>query len=217
MHLLPTLKQALMCLLLLSAAPHLLAQTSQQNNNGAAPWQKGVHYKVIAQQANPRIGVIEAFSYWCLHCYRFEGIAKEIKANLPRNVRFTKVHVNIMRSVSKQSQDDATKAMLMMRAIKKEEKYNKVMFEAIHQYKKPVGNLQEIRTLFAEEGLDERVFDKLAKSIGLKTHIGLNNTRAEGIKQVPAFVVNDKYQAIYTRDMTPERFAELITWLSKQR
>ena len=76
--------------------------------------------------------------------------------------------------------------------------------------------MQDIKKIFADAGGDAEKLEKLTKSFGIKGQVRKNNSYTRGIGRVPAFIVNDKYQANLTRDLTPDRFVELILWLSKQ-
>ncbi|MFT7418005.1 MAG: thiol:disulfide interchange protein DsbA, partial [Glaciecola sp.] len=42
------------------------------------------------------------------------------------------------------------------------------------------------------------------------------DTYRENLTGVPNFIVNGKYQATFSRDMTPDDIVNLIVWLTKQ-
>lgn len=180
-------------------------------------WQEGTHYKVIADTATDTPQVKEVFSFWCPACNNFEVIAKQIKSSIPSDAKFIKAHVNFLGGASKETQDFATAAMLSARAMKDEARFNEALFAAIHQKRNRPTSLEDIADIYAAAGGDGEKLKKLAVSFGVKGQIKRNNKATAGITSVPAFVVNEKYQAIFTRDMTPDSFVKLINYLLTQK
>lgn len=180
-------------------------------------WQEGTHYTVISEKASDDKQIREVFSFWCPHCYTFEAIAKQLKSNLPGDVTFTKAHVNFMGTTSTDVQDDATKAMIAAKAMKKADEFNEALFEAIHKQRKNVTGMDDILAIYAATGGDSEKLGKMAKSFGVRSLVSKNNKLTKGVSIVPTFIVNDKYQAIYGRTMTPDQFIELLLWLTTQK
>jgi thiol:disulfide interchange protein DsbA len=181
------------------------------------PWVEGTHYKVIAESASNKPQVKEVFSFWCPHCYKFESIATQVNQSLPDDVSFKKVQVNFLRSATTETQNDATKALLSARAMDDEVRFNRALFDAIHKDRKPIAGMDDILAVYAAAGGDSGKMQKLSESFGIKGQIAKNDSDAKGVQSVPAFIVNEKYQAIFTREMTPDQFVELIVWLSTQK
>ncbi|UAA38991.1 thiol:disulfide interchange protein DsbA/DsbL [Paraneptunicella aestuarii] len=200
----------------LAAILFSVASVSASAQNTAAQWQEGEHYDIINEQLNPRLGIVEIFSFWCPHCFQFESIASQLKSKLPEDINFTKAHVEFMRSAPVNIQQEATKMMLVARAINREDSFNKALFKAIHEDKKHFNSVEAIKEILLEQGVDGEKVLKLADSFGMKSRINRNNKLTEGINEVPTFIVNGKYKAKFTRDMTPDSFVELILWLTKQ-
>ncbi|MFT4939122.1 MAG: thiol:disulfide interchange protein DsbA [Paraglaciecola sp.] len=180
-------------------------------------WQENIHYKIVAKEPSAKPQVKEVFSFWCPACYRFEVIAAEVKKSLPGNVSFIKAHVNFSGSASKEAQNDATIAMLTARAMKDSERFNKALFDSIHQERKKIEDLADIKEVYVAAGGDGVKFEKITKSFGIKGQITKNNNATLGVKSVPTIIVNDKYQAIFSRNMTPDQFVKLVAWLLKQK
>lgn len=180
-------------------------------------WKEGEHYTVIRDQASDDKHILEVFSFWCPHCYTFESIAKELKTKIPADVTFTKAHVNFMGSTTKDAQNDATAAMLAATALDKEDMFNQALFEAIHKARKNVTGMDDILAVYASAGGDREELKKMAKSFGIRGQVSKNNKLTIGVSSVPTFIVNDKYQAIFTRDMTPDSFISLLLWLTTQK
>ncbi len=186
------------------------------NAAAQSTWQEGTHYEVIAEKASAKPQVREVFSFWCPHCFTFEPVVEQIKQKLPSGMTFSKAHVNFMGAASREAQDDATKAMLAAKAMKADKIFNAALFSAIHRERKTISGMADIKQIFAAAGGDAEKLEKMTNSFGIKGLVSKNNKYTRGIPRVPAFIVNDKYKANFTRDMTPDVFVELILWLAKQ-
>ncbi|WP_158972282.1 thiol:disulfide interchange protein DsbA/DsbL [Paraglaciecola sp. L3A3] len=184
-------------------------------------WKEGEHYEVINDKATEKREIVEFFSFWCPHCFNFEPIVKNVKTKLDKDVSFTKVHVNFMGFTSAQIQDDATTAMLIGRALKKEDAMNQAIFKYIHVQKSSITGLKDLQNIFIVNGVEPADFDKMAKSFGVKSMVNKNNkTIAEyrrHVSSVPSFIVNGKFKATFTRDMTADDMADLLAWLTRQK
>lgn len=180
-------------------------------------WQENTHYKVIAEKASSKPKVQEVFSYWCPACNAFESIVPQIKRTLPAGIPFEKVHVNFNGSASKETQNDATAIMLAAKALKTDALFNKALFNTIHQKRTKVASKADILAVYAATGADTAKLEKMMTSFGIRSQVAKNDKIARGIKSVPTIIINEKYQAIFTRDMTPDQSVELINWLVKQK
>ncbi|MCV2884776.1 thiol:disulfide interchange protein DsbA/DsbL [Aestuariibacter sp. AA17] len=182
-------------------------------------WKEGEHYEIIADKATDAPVVTEFFSFWCPHCFQFEPIVGDIKKALPEDVKFDKVHVNFMGFTSKEIQDSVTRAMIIGRELNKEEAINTAIFQFIHIQRGNITRFEDLRGSFIVNGVEEAELEKLAKSFSVNSKILQNNKKVDQFKRnlqgVPTFIVNGKYKAKFTRDMTPDDFVELIVWLTK--
>lgn len=185
---------------------------AQQGN-----WQEGEHYTVISDSASSDKQIREVFSYWCPACNSFESIVKELKTKIPSDVAFIKAHVNFMGAASTEAQDDATRAMLAAKAINQDALFNEALFNAIHTQRKNIASMEDILAVFSAAGGDSVKLQKMAGSFGIRSQVSKNNKLTKGVSRVPTFIVNDKYQAIYTRDTTPDQFINLLLWLTTQK
>jgi thiol:disulfide interchange protein DsbA len=187
------------------------------NSLAQSNWQEGTHYKVIAEKASAKPKVQEVFSFWCPACNAFETIVPQIKRALPAGIPFQKIHVNFNGSTSKDTQNDATAAMLAAKALKTDGPFNKALFNAIHQKRINIASKSDILSVYAETGADTAKLEKMMSSFGIRSQVAKNDKIARGVRSVPTIIINEKYQAIFTRDMTPDQSVELISWLVKQK
>jgi len=190
------------------------------------PRKEGTHYTIIGDEVTEKPEIIEFFSYWCGHCYNFEPIVKELenklreeKTKTGHDVKFKKVHVNFMGFTSAEVQDQATKALIIARAMNVEKAMNGAIFKYIHVQRAPITGLDDLRNIFTVNGVDGAQFDKMSKSFGINSQLKANNKVIKNymkhLRGVPNFIVNGKYQAKFTREMSPDDMVQLIVWLSK--
>jgi thiol:disulfide interchange protein DsbA len=184
-------------------------------------WQEGKHYVVINDEATAEPEIVEFFSFWCPHCFNFEPLVAQIKNRMDQDTTFKKVHVNFMGFTGPDVQNDATRAMLVARSLKKETALNESVFKYIHVQRSAVTGLKDLKNVFTVNGVEPSEFDKLANSFGVNNMLQKNNKTIAKYRKhlsgVPNFIVNGKFQAKFTRDMTNDDIIELIVWLSKQK
>ena len=179
-------------------------------------WEEDKHYKVIAEKVSEDKRVREIFSFWCPHCLTFEPVVEQLQKSLTSDVTFTKAHVNFLGGASREAQDDATRAMLAAKALKQDKLFNAAFFNAVQKERKTINGMDDILQVFAAAGGDAEKLKKMANSFGIKGQVRKNNQLIRGVNSVPTFIVNNKYQAQFTRDMTPDSFIQLILWLLEQ-
>lgn len=203
-------------LLLLSLALLLPLQACAQEK-----WSEGTHYNVIADKATEKKEVLEFFSFWCPHCFNFEPIVKNMKTKLADDVEFKKVHVNFMGFTSAAIQDDATKAMMVARELKKSDELNQAIFKYIHVSRSAITGLKDLKNIFVVNGVEPAEFDKMISSFGVKSRLNMNNKSVQQyrkhVSSVPNFIVNGKYQATFTREMNQDDMVDLIVFLSNKK
>jgi thiol:disulfide interchange protein DsbA len=184
-------------------------------------YSKGTHYEVIAEQATEKKEIVEFFSFWCSHCFNFEPVVKNLKSKIADDVEFKKVHVNFMGFTSKQIQDDATRAMMVARVLKKGDVLNQAIFQYIHVARSSITGLKDLRNIFILNGVDPEEFDKLVTSFGVNSMLQNNNKSIQQyrkhVSSVPNFIVNGKYQATFTSDMNQNEMVDLIIFLSNKK
>jgi thiol:disulfide interchange protein DsbA len=184
-------------------------------------YSKGTHYEVIAEQATEKKEIVEFFSFWCSHCFNFEPVVKNIKSKIADDVEFKKVHVNFMGFTSKQIQDDATRAMMVARVLKKSDVLNQAIFQYIHVARSSITGLKDLRNIFILNGVGPEEFDKMVTSFGVNSMLKNNNESIQQyrkyVSSVPNFIVNGKYQATFTSDMNQDDMVDLIIFLSNKK
>ena len=141
----------------------------------SAQWQENVHYTVLDAPQTDGKEVTEFFSFWCGACYRTESMLPPLKKALSEDTTFKKVHVNFMGFTTPQTQNAATQAMIIARLYKQEEAMQTALFNAIHQQRKTISGLDDIKAVFVAAGMDAADFDKGATSFAANNLVKRNN------------------------------------------
>jgi thiol:disulfide interchange protein DsbA len=206
-----------------SQAANVDGAESQQALSPLLPvkWIEGTHYNVIADIPSEQNEIVEYFSFWCPACYRFEMLANEIKSQLYSDVKFRKVHVNFMGFTTPEIQEQATKAMLVGRSLGMEDLMNAAIFAHIHEQGKKIEGLADLKELFNSYDISPSDFENTLNKAELSAEFTQNNDQInkfrEHLKGVPNVIVNGKYQAKFSREMTLQDIVDLVNWLSQQQ
>ncbi|EKO3558662.1 thiol:disulfide interchange protein DsbA/DsbL [Vibrio metschnikovii] len=181
----------------------------------AAQFKEGVHYKVLDLPKASQPSVSEYFSFYCPHCYSFEPIIKQLKEQLPAEVRLQKNHVSFMGGNMGKSMSKAYATML---ALNVEEQMLPVMFNRIHNQRKAPKNDQELRQIFTDEGIDGAKFDAAFNGFAVDSMVRRFDKQFQdsGLTGVPAVVVNNRYLVQAQGIKTVDEYFELVNFLLTQ-
>ncbi|EKO3566426.1 thiol:disulfide interchange protein DsbA/DsbL [Vibrio metschnikovii] len=181
----------------------------------AAQFKEGVHYKVLDLPKASQPSVSEYFSFYCPHCYSFEPIIKQLKEQLPAEVRLQKNHVSFMGGNMGKSMSKAYATML---ALNVEEQILPVMFNRIHNQRKAPKNDQELRQIFTDEGIDGAKFDAAFNGFAVDSMVRRFDKQFQdsGLTGVPAVVVNNRYLVQAQGIKTVDEYFELVNFLLTQ-
>jgi len=183
----------------------------------AEKFNEGTHYSVISAVAPAKQPqVVEFFSFLCPACYRFEPLVASLKPKLGENVKFTKNHVDY---VGGNLGKEMSRASAIAQLLQVEDTVNPAIFAAVHQERRNITGLSDIRTIFLDHGVDAKKFDGAATSFMVKGNISklAHNTKKFNIRGVPAFVINGKYQVINEAISSQEVFEELVIYLVNKK
>ena len=178
----------------------------------AAQFKEGEHYKILELEASQKPTVTEFFSFFCPHCNTFEPIIQQLKAQLPEDAKFQKVHVSFMGG---SMGEPMSKAYATMVALKAESKMMPVMFNRIHKMRKPPQNEQDLRQIFLDEDIDAKKFDAAFNGFAVDSMARRFDKQFEqsGLTGVPAVIVNNKY-LVEAQDLkTIDEYFELVNFL----
>jgi thiol:disulfide interchange protein DsbA len=153
---------------------------------------EGIDYKVINNKKNKlnqdTLEVVEFFGYFCPHCKSFEPSLKKWERSLPKNIKFTQLHVPF-RDINHQ------RLFFTLKNINSEEKLQNKIFNAIQVQGNPLNNFLEILSWVESHGVDEKEFEKSWNSKKVKSE--MNNAtklmKLYKIDGVPQLIVNGTY------------------------
>lgn len=182
----------------------------------AAQYKEGEHYKVLDLEASKKPTVTEYFSFFCPHCNTFEPIIQQLKAQLPKDTKFQKVHVSFMGGSMGAPMSRAYATMVVLKA---EDKMIPVMFNRIHNMRKPPQNEQELRQIFLDQGIDAKKFDAAFKGFAVDSMARRFDKQFEqsGLTGVPAVIVNNKYLVEAQGLKTIDEYFELVNFLVSKK
>ncbi|CUA88813.1 thiol:disulfide interchange protein DsbA/DsbL [Pseudidiomarina woesei] len=154
-------------------------------------FKEGVHYKVIAEEGTKRPEVREFFSYYCIHCYRFEVVAAAMKEAYPTS--FEKSHI-----VSHPTLRLMARGMVAAKLFKKEEPIGKAFYQRIHDQKKQITSEEDLQAIFHVHGIEAEKFEKAMSHPLVEKQVNEmeRNMNKYNIKATPTFIVNGKYEII---------------------
>ncbi|EGA66390.1 thiol:disulfide interchange protein DsbA/DsbL [Vibrio brasiliensis] len=178
----------------------------------AAQFEEGTHYKVLDVEKSPTPKVTEFFSFYCPHCYKFEPVVEQLKANLPAEAKLEKVHVAFMGS---NMAVPMAKSYATMVALDAEETMVPAMFKQIHELKSPPKDEQALRQIFIDNGIDAKKFDSAYNSFVVNSmQRGFDKQfNKSTLTGVPGVLVNNKYIVKADKIRSYEEYNQLVNYL----
>lgn len=179
----------------------------------AQSFEEGVHYEVIADDKTSKPEIVEFFSFYCVHCYRFEPIAKAIKQAHPN--AFEKAHVSFI-SPRGDVGETMTKAFAAAQRLDAEEKISAAIFDYNFNKNSMLTSKQDIRNVFVVNGISGDDFDKALASFSIRAAASKMDRRASnlGVNATPTFIVNGKYKMLPQGFRDSDDFAADFTKLA---
>jgi protein dithiol oxidoreductase (disulfide-forming) len=173
----------------------LLVPFAVSINAQPALYVEGTHYEAlpeVVRTADPnKVEVTEVFWYGCPHCYAFEPLIENWESGLQSDVAFVRSPGmwNALMEIHAQIYYVAEELGVL-------DKTHDLTFNAIHQQGNYLQTQEEVRALFATEGVDPAEFDKVWTSFGINSKVKKANTnmRAYEVRGVPSLIVNGKYR-----------------------
>jgi thiol:disulfide interchange protein DsbA len=182
----------------------------------AADFKEGTHYEVVKQTATANPEVLEFFSFFCPHCFKFEPLMEQLKANLGEDVTIRKNHVNFL---GKEMGAQLTQAFAAAELLEVEDKVSSLIFDQIHTQRKAINGEEGILAIFEKAGISNAEAKGALVSFpvtGIASQMK-RNTETFKIRGVPALIVNGKYQVITNSVKSTDEFIELVAFLTKKK
>jgi thiol:disulfide interchange protein DsbA len=189
----------------------------------AAQFSDGAQYVTLDKTVANEPQVLEFFSFYCPHCYQFEQVwhvSDSIRKNLPKDVKYTKYHVEFLGPLGKQ----LTQAWAVAIALGVEDKVSPLMFDAV-QKQQSVQNADDIRKVFIQAGVKGEDYDAALNSFVVKSLVVQQEKAAAdlGLQGVPSVFVNGKYMVkndgldTSSMDSYVKQYSDVINFLSTKK
>ncbi|MFD3241766.1 thiol:disulfide interchange protein DsbA [Rahnella perminowiae] len=189
----------------------------------AAQFSDGAQYVTLDKTVANEPQVLEFFSFYCPHCYQFEQVwhvSDGIRKNLPKDVKYTKYHVEFLGPLGKQ----LTQAWAVAIALGVEDKVSPLMFDAV-QKQQSVQNADDIRKVFIQAGVKGEDYDAALNSFVVKSLVVQQEKAAAdlGLQGVPSVFVNGKYMVkndgldTSSQDMYVKQYSDVINFLATKK
>ena len=181
----------------------------------AADFKEGTHYDVISRTATDKPEVLEFFSFYCPHCFKFEPLMELLEKDLDSNVTITKNHVNFL---GQNMGPKITQAYAAAKILKVENEVAKVIFDEIHIQRKSLSSEQDILDIFTKVGVTNQDAKNALQSFpanGLASQMK-RNTEKFNVRGVPTLIVNGKYKVNTGSIKSTEEFTSLVSYLTKK-
>lgn len=181
----------------------------------AANFKEGTNYTVVSQVATAEPEVLEFFSFYCPHCYKFEPLIKNLQKELPSDVKVKKNHVNFL---GKQMGPKLTHAYAAAELLGKQDEVGSIIFNQLHVQGKGIHSDADILAIFKQASIPEAD----AKSALAENNFSTNgiasqmkrNTETYKVRGVPTLIVNGKYQVKTGSVRSEKELVELVKYLA---
>lgn len=160
----------------------------------AQEFEEGVHYEVIADQGTSEPEVMEFFSFYCVHCYRFEPIAQQMKARFGE--AFDKAHVSFINPQNMGS--TMSRAFAAAKMLEVESQVSSAIFDKNFNQQDMLLSKDALRDIFVTYGVSGADFDKAMASFSVRGMANKYDREASkyGVNATPTFIVNGKYKLL---------------------
>ncbi|AOT06758.1 thiol:disulfide interchange protein DsbA/DsbL [Pseudoalteromonas luteoviolacea] len=185
----------------------------------AADFKESVHYETLSLEKSKTPRVVEFFSFYCPHCYKFEGPARALHASLPVSVPFEKIHVNFLGGLPPEAQSYLSYGYIIAKQFGVESPVVDQIFKTIHEQNGRFASMKDVQKLLEAHGVSAEKFDAaLASMPVISAENAMQNdqkrfSESGALKSVPTFIVNDKYRVVINSLKSQAEFNELVKYL----
>ncbi|MGM0905029.1 MAG: thiol:disulfide interchange protein DsbA/DsbL [Pseudomonadota bacterium] len=161
----------------------------------AKEFNENEHYEVLDISASSEPEIIEYFSFYCMACYRFEPIAKELAATYPNS--FKKSHTSGL-SPKPGMGNKMTQAYSLALMLNKEQVISERIFEQQFGQRQSIDTQEKIKDIFVQAGVSENDFKRGFNNFSVKARAKQmeKDVRDKNITGTPTLIVNGKYKIL---------------------
>ncbi len=157
---------------------------------------EGQHYQRITPSVptavdSDKVEVVELFWYGCPHCYTLEPYIDQWLTVKPNTAEFERLPATLNPSWTNHA-----RTFYALELLGELERVHPLLFQAIHDQRRRLKDLQSIARFVAQQGVDQGKFIEAFKSLPVQTKVNRASqlSRAYGLDGVPAVVVNGRYR-----------------------
>lgn len=177
----------------------------------------GTDYFIIdppVREPGKSISVVEVFGYSCPHCAHFQPYVDAWKKKQPADVKFS-----YLPAAFGGIWDAFARAYYTADSMGVLQKSHNGIFNAIHVQHRPITNLDDIAGLYADFGVDKKVFASTMQSFPITTKVGAAHDLETrwGIDGTPTIVVAGRYRVMITRAGEDAMLRNVDWFVAKER
>lgn len=187
------------------------------SGSGMAEFKEGQHYFKVNNPSpgeGEKVEVLEFFNYGCPHCNNLEPHVKEWNENnKPDYVTFEHVP-----SFWNPLFEKTAQAFYTAEALGVIDTMHQQLFDALHVKRVDFNDVNNIRSVFVQNGVEGADFDKQFKSffVNQKMSIAAKKFSNYGLKSVPVFVVDGQWRTSVQDAGTPEALFQVVNYLTEK-
>lgn len=204
-----------MCNTVIRVLSCLLLSLALAAGAAAQDFQEGTDYKRLGNPQPPitengKVEVVEAFSYHCPHCYRFEPVIQDWAEQQPETVEL--IHLPV---VFRADWEPGARAYYIAETLGILEQTHEAFFSALHDERRRMRSEDDLAAFFADFGVDRETFDETNGSFELDTKLrrAQDLARRYRVMGVPMVIVNGKYEVTGSMAGSLERMLEILDYL----
>jgi len=179
----------------------------------------GQDYELVREQASSTPQIVEHFSLYCVHCYHSEALFSQLKSTLARDVEFKRSHVLFLPQSRPEWGRNMTFSFAAARQLGIEDKFVAEVFNSHFSDKVYLGNVADIKAVFATLGQTGQAFDKALRSEESLAMVKTMDQQAkeDKVRFTPDLIINNKYRvkltALKGHGDEAKRLATLVKFL----
>ncbi len=174
----------------------VLSGTACAQSDQPVPYQEGLHYFLIDENAKPNRGepqeLVEIFSYLCTHCNTFDPYAESWEKRKPEDVSFKRVPAVFGR----ESWELYARGYVTAEMMNVPPEAHAALMARIWKEKNIIRDMDELATFYSQFGLNKEKFLSTSRSFAVDGKLRKDQALIQtwGIRGTPSLVLNGKYR-----------------------
>lgn len=160
---------------------------------------ENTHYVAIDEETDSQV-IEEYFSYFCIHCHRFQSVLKELKDSFPEQVVFDKIYISHTSMQAPLINVYLAKVRLIAKKNKVVDEFDQAVFYAIHDLKIDIYSEKDLNEFLIDSGFSFLVSEagivnnEFNDEIILIRDKSLRLIKNKSLVSLPTLIVKGKYR-----------------------